>query len=215
MKSICQEKRIFPAKDSPIRSSEDILIRDRSIALATGNLRISEVTILPMKSWEIRVDLQSLLVLLPLVGTVAISGQAQLEPGSIWSKVLLPNTSEVIYNPFDEEPVHLIFIEIPTSYPSKEQVKTFEISSIQNSLVPVSIAEELQLTIGNIEGRVELEHRANLPSVSIALTGAFEFENCLLEQGDCLWLSGAGDLEMESLSREGLLLILEGDWEYS
>ncbi|WP_026954061.1 hypothetical protein [Algoriphagus vanfongensis] len=215
MKSICQEKRIFPAKDSPIRSSGDILIRDRSIALATGNLRISEVTILPMKSWEIRVNVQSLLVLLPLVGTVAISGRAQLEPGSIWSKALLPNASEVVCNPFEEEPVHLICIEIPTSYSSKEQMQTFEISSIQNSLVPVSIAEELQLTIGNIEGRVELVHRTNLPSVSIALTGAFEFENCLLEQGDCLWISAAGDLEMESLSREGLLLILEGDWECS
>lgn len=208
------DKRIFLGKNAEIHHIGKMILRNRVLEVSDeASITISEITILPGEKLDLGTKSPSLQLIIPVVGELKLESGLFLETGEVWSKFIPKKMSLSLENPFDKDPVHFIRIEVPTQNFYSERTFDFDLEDIANKVFTIAEFkngdESFRLSLGNLQGRTDHEFQTYGSSFSMAVTGVFEFQNCLLEQGDALSINQSGMLEMEALTTEAMILILE------
>ena len=191
-----------------------------------GNLYILNDDILDGgKTLEMRAAEFSYVVLLPVIGALSFidSGgqEGLLAAGQVEFLCLEKNGKLWITNPFKDELVNFIQVWIKGSKPAKQAEavnSTIDINKFQNSLMKISpqrIGGELSpysLSIGKFSGRGEAVYHLPGSSAGVfvfVLEGAFEVDGRLLHARDGLAIYETEEIEMEALSRDAIIMLVE------
>lgn len=183
---------------------------------------LNEETLAGNHSLEFTVAEASHVLLIPLAGAVTLrcDGMPAATGGVEETLVLtLPAGSLLhIKNPFETELVSFLHIwllaEAPVSAVAMQPVG-FSFDASANSLISlVSASSSLPLvaSIGQFAGRYEAIYRPASPEASLyafVLAGAFEVEGRLMHEKDGLALWNTAEIELEALSNDAVVLVLE------
>lgn len=180
-----------------------------------GNVSVfDDVTLAGEKSCKIGLVAGQYFVIIPLVGTIHFENTDEnnlVNPG----EALFISTDTVITNPYSDELVN--FLRIAFAGCPNEKITTitcFDIDAQKNQLVGIGTpAEKFPLIkIGKFHGRAETLHHLQSKSNGTfvyVIAGAFEVQYRLLEAKDSLAVWDTETLELEALSNEAILLVIE------
>lgn len=156
----------------------------------------------------------TLVILMPLVGLLEVeeskvaSGQL-LIPEEIKILSLKKGQSFYLANPHKKDLVNFLQIRIRgTGLTTKKSFGGY----VNNSLFPIFRRNECQFHFGVFEGRKEAVYQLQNPKNGVfafVINGAFEFENRLLESRDALSLWDVETVELEALSENAIIVLLE------
>lgn len=160
------------------------------------------------ESVQLQIAENTIVALLPTVGAIHIEGEGLLEAG----QVQLLKGAAVISNPYEHELVNylqLIFSDTndePALYSFHLQNRLTDLfaASMQNGLLFASI--------GKFKGREEIVYETYQQGNGVfvfVLQGAFEVQYRLLETRDGLALWNVEQVEIEALSNDAILLLVE------
>jgi redox-sensitive bicupin YhaK (pirin superfamily) len=159
------------------------------------------------------------ILLLPVVGGVnfSIGGQAPslLEAGDGQWLFLREGDELEISNPFDNHLVnflHLWIAEKQTGSKLPMQKLFFDVDLHRNQLQPLKVMGHEVGRIGKYEarakGKYRVKHAVNGLFIFI-IEGAFEVQNRLLQSRDALALWNVEEVDLEALSNEAVILIID------
>ena len=207
------DRRILLSCYAETLTKKRFTLRNRDLNLSQGVVKISEITLHPKAEFEMVAAQSSLQFLLPLIGEIRLESGIRIEPGEIWSQFKPKNYQIRLMNPFSKESIHFLRIEIPTLNYFPETISPFLSESIKERIHPIFThrhqGEYFRISLGNLSGRTDVEFPTLAASLALIISGVLEFQHCLLEEGDCLWVEKESALEMEALSPEALIMILE------
>ena len=156
-------------------------------------------------------------VLLPVVGAITITDSTgysdHIEAGQCRLHTVRRSTTITIGNPFDQELVNFLqlWIKRPAASADIGQQKvSFDLDGQKNQLVELSSA--LTAFIGKFDGRSEIEYQVQHPGNGVfvfVIEGAFEVQYRLLHARDGLGLWDTDTIELEALSNDAIVLLLE------
>ena len=178
-----------------------------------GNLRsFEEITLAEEARTTVQKQEDVICVIIPLVGTIHFENNQDdslLNPG----QALFCVEETVITNPYSDALVNFLKLKFYSSSASAAAITCFDIDSQKNKLVNISEDQRLpQISIGKFDGRSELLHtlRSKDSGVFIhVITGAFEVQYRLLEAKDSLAIWESDTLDVEALSNEAIILLME------
>jgi redox-sensitive bicupin YhaK (pirin superfamily) len=188
---------------------------------------LNDNTLAGKKGFKLLVEEDSDIMLLPVAGaleykdslgneTIIKAGEAQLFSTS-------EGTTIEISNPFENDLINFLqlWIKKPLNAASVLQVSSFDIEMNKNSLIdlfpspPLSLKDSCphtKFSIGKFVGREEfvykLSHLSNKLFVFV-LEGAFEVQYRLMEARDGLALWNMDAIEVEALSNDAIILLME------
>ncbi|HMQ64486.1 MAG TPA: hypothetical protein PKE06_27625 [Flavilitoribacter sp.] len=161
-------------------------------------------------------------LLIPLVGGVHFKTDQHshyIEAGSSLLYRAAENAAFSVTNPFQQELVNFLHIRIKGGpsplQPAGVFVTDFNLEQAPNRLLRVSGSRDLtpwNAWIGKFGGREEAVYRLSQTNPGIfafAVDGAFEVQNRLVHPRDGLLLWQLDELELEALSDQAVILILE------
>lgn len=210
--------RITLASNATVHKSSSSIERSRVLEIVElkKHLTIREVTLLPEQEVSFNTTHHCLRIVLPLVGKVSLTCGTPVEVGELWVSFFPKGSMFTLANPYGQDCVHFFLLEVVSEEFIKGGLFSFEAEKTENAIKRiVQIPRQYAGTgycccyLGRIRGREEASLPTSGSSLGFVLAGAFEYQNRLLEQGDGLWLNEASRLEMEALSTEGLIFILE------
>lgn len=182
---------------------------------------LNEETLAEGCSMNMQVEEDTHIVLLPVVGAIAWktshghegmleAGQAQVLP--------LPQGSVVeITNPYADTPVQYLQLWIKTpgdAAAAAHRLFSFSPDDHCNHLIPAfSLSSGAAAgLIGKFTGREEAVYTLTHPAnglFAFVLQGAFELQYRLLHAGDGLGIWDLGEIELEALSNDAIILLME------
>ena len=159
-------------------------------------------------------------LLLPVVGAITITDSTghsdYIEAGQCRLHTARKTTTITIGNPFNQELVNFLqlWIKQPAASADTFQQKvSFDIDGQKNQLVELSSAlTENQVFIGKFDGRAEIEYHLQHPGHGVfvfVIEGAFEVQYRLLHARDGLGLWDTDTIELEALSNDAIILLIE------
>jgi len=158
------------------------------------------------------------MVLVPVTGELICKdihrgGNLEVNAGQILF-ISNPASSEtVIRNPFKAYEInYLLLLFKNTERQPLVQQFDFELNDHPNTLINIMSLQEqpFKLNIGRFEGRREATlELSNAAVFCFALSGAFEIQGRLLHAGDGLALWNLATAELEALSNNAVILIIE------
>lgn len=177
-------------------------------------VRFSDETLAPGKSRFFTMDENVSLILLPLVGTIVYGSlesqySVKVSPEELQTFSLSKGTYFSIKNPSEDSLVNYLQIWIKTEVARKKVVFDDYKENILNTIFDNS---SIKLHFGVLNGRTEATLVPSYPDgtlVTFVINGAFEIQNRLLESRDSLALWNVDQLELEALSENAIILILE------
>lgn len=184
--------------------NDDILDGDRSLAML--------------------VEESSVLMLLPVIGAISFhtssGGEGLLAAGQVQFLRLDQGDRLEIANPFKDELVNFLQVWIRDTDPEEKisLLSSYDVNEFQNSLVKISPqrlgdgALPFSVSIGKFSGRGETTYHPSHTDAGIflfVLEGAFEAQGRLLHPRDGLALCDAAAIEVEALSQDAILLLVE------
>lgn len=186
-------------------------------------ISFNDTLLAPGQSMQIQAKQDTRLLLLPLYGAIEWQqGEKEsllLAAGQIALMQVSADSFYRISNPFSDTVVNFLGIELamPPATLAKPAVADLDLNIFMNVLVQVaagdySAGETWRLSIGKFSGRGETVYTRSYPSNGLfffVIEGAFEVEGRLLHSRDGLALHELPDAEIEALSNEALLLVLE------
>jgi hypothetical protein len=116
---------------------------------------------------------------------------------------------EIVFkNPYESELVSFILVEIE-GYQSNTLLE-FDLTET-NQLVTLFDTKEIKMSIGIFDARAEgiYKLQPNNGVFTFVISGAFEFQNRLLEDRDALSIWDIDAIEFEALTQNSLLIIIE------
>ena len=173
-----------------------------------------EVTMKPHADWNTQFFASDVFLLLPLQGSALLNYGQLIPVGEFHVGKMEANSVLGISNP-GPDTVHLVLLKIEGLQIESAEMYSLDfeedwVSLRWNGSDPeISSKPMLSFHLGRLTGRQEADLILDAPSLGMVLGGAFEYCNRLMEQGDVIWLEHPMDVEMEALSTEGLILILE------
>ncbi|MBS1653886.1 MAG: pirin family protein [Bacteroidetes bacterium] len=170
-------------------------------------------------SWLVEEDTQ--LLLLPLAGILefkdSLGNHTVLEAGDCCYCVLPAGASFQLINPCKDELIRFMHCwcrsEKSCSVADSFNV-SFDLQEVKNSIIPLMQNQQavIKAGIGLFDGRAEavyhLKDKKNGLFV-LVIDGAFEVQYRLLHAGDALALWEMDEVELEALSNNALILLLE------
>lgn len=189
-----------------------------------GNLyAVNEETLGGGQRLEFTVEQASCLVLLPLIGEVAVTtaaGHNTIRVEQLQLLTVPASTTVQLTNPYETELVTFLQLWLTAEHPVVEiyaEQVDFQLSTVENQLVPIIAGSKTNrllpfaLSIGRFAGRQEvvypLEKGASF--FAFVLAGAFEVQGRLLHEKDGLALWDTEEVELEALSNNALLVVIE------
>lgn len=185
-------------------------------------LAVNEESLAPGQAVAFPVAQATSLLLLPVTGEVAygastgLAGAVDVEEVQL---LALPAGSTVeLRNPYDDAVITLLHLWLAAdeaSLPVHSQLFTYQFAALDNQLaelVPATAQYHFSLYLGRFQGRCEAVHQVSAPGhrlFALVLAGAFELEGRLLHAHDGLALWDCPAAELEALSNDALVLLLE------
>lgn len=177
------------------------------------------------RSLRIPVDEYSYVILLPVMGAVGYkdtSGNSNLAAAGQMA-IIMEDKGETIEitNPFDEGLVNFLLICIKTDIVRATKgscLCTCNVNKCLNGLLkisPVSLGTSslpFSVFVGKFEGRGEATYRTKKRNAGLfvfVIEGAFEVQGRLLHARDGLALWDTEEAEIEALSNDALILVME------
>lgn len=168
-------------------------------------------------------DKDVLLVILPLAGSVIYSddcgNSAIIEAGKMQYFAVKKNTGVKIFNPYDEEYVNFLRLLLEPGCLNSiisTACFSFERENNKNKLLQLFTGNQetlpVKFFIGKFDGRKEALYKISKPGNTIfvfVIEGAFEVQYRLLETRDALAIWDADTIDMEALSNNAVLLLIE------
>lgn len=164
-------------------------------------------------------------LILPVTGAVAASSagtsnapELLAEAGETLLLALPAGSTLRLRNPFSDELVSFLHIWLraaDAAVAASAQPIGFDFEQLENQLLPLrpkATGEPAVVSLGRFAGRHEAVYSLRNPAASIfvfVLAGAFEVESRLLHEKDGLALWNVAAIELEALSNDALLLVLE------
>lgn len=164
------------------------------------------------------VEEDSTIILLPTVGAIIFvdshGNESIVEAGQAQVYAARRGTSILIGNPYDDELINFlqIWIKHPVNTVAEPTIAGFDLVHHKNELLEIHPAGLQPKTfIGKFTGRQEAIHRpaAGNGLFVFVLEGAFEVQYRLLETRDGLALWEAEEVELEALSNDAIILLVE------
>ena len=191
-----------------------------------GNLYVlNDDTLAAGREMSFIAEEDSFIILLPVVGAVAYKDNAEepgiVKAGEIVSFSIASSQHIQFSNPFEEGLINYLHIWLkrrvePDMY---SQTFVFDIDVNKNQLVPLFDVEKALQThqpnryyLGKFMGREEIIHKLSTPGNGVfvfVLEGAFEVQYRLLEARDGLALWNVSEIEIEALSNDAIILLVE------
>lgn len=179
------------------------------------------------RSLKLNVEKDSDIILLPTVGAVqykdSLGNESIIAAGEAQISSLPGNSGFEISNPYETELVNYLqlWIEKPlTSSPGLQQC-SFDLDKNKNILMDLFTAPQnagightsiSKICLGKFMGREEAVYKSSYKPNGIfvfVIEGAFEVCNRLMETRDGLAIWNTDSVEMEALSNNALVLVLE------
>lgn len=183
------------------------------------------------RSMQMRIEEDSYVVLLPLIGAIEYSnlkGEENLiAAGQIQLLAFEKGSTIRIGNPFKDNAVNFIQIWIKadeTTGLHNASPGTYDVNQFMNCLMRITpnwVGNQsipFNISIGKFSGRGETIHpikNNNAGFFVFVLEGAFEVEGRLLHARDGLALWGIQEAEMEALSNDAIILAIETPFTFS
>lgn len=167
-----------------------------------------------------RAETAALLLVLPITGEVRVSGPlAGSQLVDVGEVLLLPVAAgaEISFrNPYAADVISLLHLWLdaaPTAATAPQRF-TFTAEALENQLaavVPAAGGPGFGLHLGRFGGRQEAVYQlpAGAQLLAFVVAGAFELEGRLLHEKDALALWDTDAVELEALSNDALVLVLE------
>ena len=180
----------------------------------------NEESLAPGQAVALPVAEATLLVLLPITGAVGYQGAGALGGTADVEQVLvlpLPAGSTLhLHNPYPNAVITFLHLWLAAEAPLPAAAQTFayRFGQLENTLAELVPLGPLPfgLHLGRFQGRHEAALSVGAAGslvFAFVLAGAFELQNCLLHAGDGLGLRDCTTVELEALSNEALVLLLE------
>lgn len=187
---------------------------------------LNDDTLAGGKSVQLSVEENSVIVLLPVVGAVkyadSIGNEAVLEASQINILHVRKGTSVTLSNDYEEELINYlqIWLKSPTGKEIESGLFSFDIDYNRNQLTDLLASGQralnspsnLKLYIGKFSGRMETVYKlcdSRKGVFVFVLQGAFEVQYRLLEARDGLALWDVDEIELEALSNDAIILLME------
>jgi quercetin 2,3-dioxygenase len=181
---------------------------------------LNDDTLAGGKSLSIEVSDNTTVLLLPVVGAITISDSTGYADYIEAGQCRLYNAGKAamltISNPFNYDLVNFLqlWIRQPAASADIPQQKvSFDIDAGKNQLIELGAAlEKHQLYIGKFSGRQEMEYHLQHPDNGVfvfVIEGAFEVQYRLLHARDGLALWDIDSIELEALSNDAIILLME------
>lgn len=176
--------------------------------------RISDETLAPGKSKLFTMEKNISVILMPLVGKVMYGTldkkqTVKVAPEELQVVSLKKGTTYKIQNPSKKYSVNYIQIWLKDALEDK---KVSFSDYGHNALNIIFESHNLKLHFGVLDGRIEAElipTKKENTMAAFVINGAFELQNRLLETRDSLMLWNLEHLELEALSENAIVLLLE------
>jgi quercetin 2,3-dioxygenase len=171
------------------------------------------------QSISIMVEEASLVIVLPVVGVVSYKDtkgrETIVRAGQAQFLELAKGTCFWLSNPYEDELINVIhfWIKLPVARNTKEEtLQNFNIDLEKNQWVVLQDSRKAKTCIAKVEGRKELTYHVREKGNGIfifIIEGAFEVQNILLEDRDGLALADTEELELEALSNDAIIFLIE------
>jgi hypothetical protein len=185
-----------------------------SSRLPFGNLLVfNEEIIAANQTVNYSVLENQVIVILPLVGALDIETESFsgfVHTNQLEAFFINANQNFTLSNPYEDENVQFLQVRIQVNS-FENQKKSFEIST-KNKINTLLENDIFKLSIAVFDARKEAEYllqKTQNGVFAFVLNGAFEFQNRLLENRDGIKIWNIDTLEMEALSNEAMILIIE------
>ncbi|QNF32109.1 hypothetical protein HUW51_04960 [Adhaeribacter swui] len=176
---------------------------------------------------DLPVDHSAYVLIIPLTGAVRVgtllNSDVMVEAGEVLVISAAANSTIEVQNLFPADTIQFLHLQIqaqePLLAPSVQRI-AFNLNEFNNPLVKIISANKAEATypfslnLGRFAGRQEVIYL--LPDqmslfFAFVIAGAFEVEGRLLHEKDGLALWNTTEVELEALSNNALLLVLELD----
>jgi quercetin 2,3-dioxygenase len=177
------------------------------------------------RSLKMLIEEDSYVILLPVVGAIAYkdsSGNKSLiAAGQLQILCIDKGVTIEMGNPFKEGLVNFlqIWIRADKNFErARPRLSTYDVNQFRNNLLQVSpkylthSRVPFILSIGKFSGRGETTHQLNKSDSGLfvfVIEGAFEVQGRLLHARDGLALWETGEIEMEALSNDAIIIVIE------
>ncbi|RSK35490.1 pirin family protein [Hymenobacter metallilatus] len=158
-------------------------------------------------------------LVLPLTGAVGCGdalSQELVQVEAVWAGLVSAGHQLVLSNPYAEEAVSFlhIWLALDASLAAQPQATTvaYTFQQVESGLAELVSTPDLRLSLGRFGGRQEDVYRLHDTEAlffAYVLAGAFEVEGRLLHPNDGLALWQVQQVELEALSNNALVLVLE------
>lgn len=187
-------------------------------------LAFNEETLAPGQRVALRAPQATYAVLLPLTGEVEYTDElghsAVVQVEEVQVSYLPAGATLELANPFEEESISLLHIWLRADAETETAPQTFgyTFGQLENALAEIApngaatVALPFALSLGRFAGRHEAEYcpqHAGSLFFCYVLAGAFEVEGRLLHAKDGLTLWETEAAELEALSNNALVVVLE------
>jgi redox-sensitive bicupin YhaK (pirin superfamily) len=181
---------------------------------------LNDDTLAGGKHISMTMEANSLLLLIPIVGAVTykdnLDNSTLIEAGECQVYAIPAGTTFQIGNPYEVELVNYLqiwFYNTPVEADNSPQVIHFDIVNYRNQLVSIPAHNApYKLGIGKYAGREESVYKMNDARNGLfvfVIEGAFEVQYRLLHPRDGLALWEAEEIELEALSNDAIILVME------
>ncbi len=175
-------------------------------------------------SLNMSVEEYSYMILLPVMGAISYNDSTGndnlIAAGQVEMLTIDKGETIVISNPFDEGLVNFLQIWIKADrmkVTNDSYLSTYNVNETFNSMVkisPASLGESLpfNISIGKFNGRGETTYTLKNKQAGLfvfVIEGAFEVQGTLLHERDGLALWEMEEAEMEALSNDAIILVIE------
>lgn len=167
---------------------------------------------------QIEIKHDAYFVLLPITGEVILSTEghaAHVDAGQSYTCFAKAGSTIELTNPYEDHWINFLYLQICTDNSSPyKSLTAFDFGETRNQLIDIFKDDELPfaLHIGMFSGRGEtLYHTRSLESrfFAFVVTGAFELQGRLLHERDSLALWNLAEADMEALSNNAVMVVLE------
>jgi redox-sensitive bicupin YhaK (pirin superfamily) len=181
---------------------------------------LNDDTLAGGKNISMTVETDSVIVLIPVVGTITYSDSAgyasYISAGECQLYTAPKDATIQIANPYPDELVNFLQIWFYSSGSESDnvpQVSLFDIVNNPNQLVPIPVDHpHYKFAIGKYKGRQESVYKLIHPQnglFAFVIQGAFEVQYRLLHPRDGLALWEVSEIDLEALSNDAIILVME------
>jgi hypothetical protein len=166
---------------------------------------LNEDTLAGGRVITMNVEEDSDIILIPVVGAVTCNNDV-IAAGQIQLLSMKAGTSFSVANPYETELVK--FLQIWIKGTTSSRLIDFDLDAEKNQLLELCKG----VMIGKFGGREEAVYKLSDPGNSMfafVIEGVFEVQYRLLHAGDSLGLSEIEEVELEALSNNAIILMIE------